>query len=99
MHSNKRVQKTWGILLGLWFLVLSGVLSQPLKTPGLLQVWQLSHFSADRTETIERLQAEVEALNTDASALLKDPTVQEREARRVLGYVAPDEIVFDFTEP
>jgi hypothetical protein len=42
------------------------------------------------------LQTEIDTLRSEAGLLENSRAVQHREIRRVLGYAAEDEIIFDF---
>jgi cell division protein FtsB len=46
---------------------------------------------------MSRLEETVLGLQAEAELLEKNKLAQQREIRRVLGYVASDEIVFDFS--
>ena len=67
-----------------------------LKAPGAMQYFRLQQ-QVDKSE--QELQAVKEASLAATQwnrALENDPKAQEREARRILGWVAPDELVFEF---
>jgi hypothetical protein len=46
---------------------------------------------------LTQLQQELQKLQLDAKELESNRTAQLREIRRVLGYAATDEMVFDFS--
>ena len=89
------VHRVWIGLFALWALVLTGVFSQFTSTPGVWQAWQLERMVDNREEQLAQLEARTQQLERDRKLLETSPVAQEREARRVLGYVAPDELVFD----
>lgn len=87
----------WLIVFGLWLLFLSGSLAGFLSTPGVLQASRLRSLLATKKLQNHQIQDELRKLQTESGLLEKNRFAQEREVRRVLGYVASDEIVFDFT--
>jgi cell division protein FtsB len=87
----------WLGLFALWLIFLSGLLSPLLKTPGILQALRLNSILDAKQEQINRSENELLALQNDAELLEKNHIVQQREIRKVLGYAAPDELIFDFS--
>ncbi|MGZ3689583.1 MAG: hypothetical protein ACXVBW_14870, partial [Bdellovibrionota bacterium] len=66
--------------------------------PGIAQAWNLRSLLSSKKLEIERIQNDVDRLQSEAELFSQSRTVQQREIRRVLGYAAPDELIFDFTE-
>ena len=84
--------RVWLAIFGIWAFLLTGFISGP----GIIQAVRLqSLLSAKQTE-VARLQADTQQLRQESENLQKNPAAQEREIRRVLGYAAPDELIFDF---
>lgn len=90
-------RRVWLGVFALWALFLTGVLSPIGGGPGVLQAWRLYALDDNKDAQIAELESEIEQLGRDAERLEKSRVAQEREIRRVLGYAAPDEIIFDFT--
>ena len=89
--------KLWLWIFAVWFTFLSGVFSQFVGTPGVLQALRLNTLLQDKQSAITQLESQVHKLQVEGTLVEKSRSVQEREIRRVLGYAAADEIIFDFT--
>lgn len=90
--------KIWASIFGvwsLWLLFLSGFIS----SPGVLQLVRLQDLLASKNQQSEILREAIRKLEVDSTLLEKSKIVQQREIRRVLGYAAPDELIFDFSTP
>ena len=87
----------WTGLLALWGLFLSGLVSEVTGSPGALQAMRLQDLLKTRTAELSTLEAKVHNLDQDRLRLEQNAAVQEREVRRVLGYAAPGELIFDFS--
>src|SRR4051812_16212824 len=85
--------RVWGLVFAFWTLFLSGVVA----SPGTLQAVRLHDLLADRQTHVEQVQEDIRKLQTEAEELEKNKVVQQREIRRVLGYAANDELIFDFS--
>jgi cell division protein FtsB len=92
----RRGRKLWFALLGVWLVLLTGGLAPWLGTPGVLQQLRLSGLLSSHQAEQAKLQSEIERLREESIALERSKAVQHREIRRVLGYAADDEIVFEF---
>lgn len=68
------------------------------RATGVRQVYQLQELKAQRVSEIELLSKELSDLQGEIHALRSSLVRQEREVRRVLGYVRKDELVFDFSK-
>jgi len=90
-HSP-RATRIWLAVFGVWGVFLTGALG----SPGLSQSRSLHALLDAKQAELGRLEAEVERLVSEAERLEKSRTAQEREIRRVLGYAAPDDLIFDF---
>lgn len=89
--------RVWIGFFGLWFILLTGALNQWTGGPGLIQWWRISNLAQARQEAIVRLETRILELSTEQVRLEKSPVAQRREIRKVLGYLASDEILFDFS--
>lgn len=91
--------KLWLTLFGVWALFLSGWVSPLTGTPGVTQALRLKSLAAEREARVIQLRGDIRSLQADAVQLEKNRFIQQREIRSVLGYAAPDEVVFDFSNP
>ncbi len=80
----------------IWLVLISGALPWS-GAPGIWQALQLRSLLEHKRQNLVRIEREVAELESEKKLLEADRTTQEREIRRVLGYAAPDEIVFDFS--
>lgn len=78
-------------------MFLSGILTPFFKAPGLVQLLNLRQLSDERRDEVGRYETELLQLQEEAALLEKNPVVQKSEIRRVLGYAAPGDLIFDFT--
>ncbi len=85
------------ILFGLWLVFLSGGLVKVLGTPGALQAYRLNSLLEIKQAELIKMQVELKRLQAEAIELESNPYVQLREIRKVLGYAAKDELIFDFS--
>jgi cell division protein FtsB len=85
--------KVWIGIFVLWTLFLTGFLG----SPGLNQTWRLRSLLAAKESHARQLEIEIRRLQLEAAQLERSRFIQQREIRRVLGYAAPDEIIFDFS--
>ncbi|MDR3608738.1 MAG: hypothetical protein P4M08_15345 [Oligoflexia bacterium] len=88
----------WFATFGLWLFFLSGVLTPFFGTPGAIQALRLRHILETKQEQIAQHEDELLRLQTEADRLEKSRVAQQIEIRRVLGYAAPNELIFDFRE-
>lgn len=85
--------KLWLGLFALWALFLSGLAG----FPGVLQAARLNGLLQAKHKQLSELQSEISRMQGEAAQLEKNRIVQLREIRRVLGYAAPGEVIFDFS--
>jgi hypothetical protein len=88
----------WLCAFALWGLFLSGAFASFVGSPGIIQAVRLKRLLDSKISDRVALQADVRKLQTEAVQLERSKVTQQREIRRVLGYTAPDEIIFDFTD-
>jgi 3-mercaptopyruvate sulfurtransferase SseA len=89
--------RIWGAFFFVWMLLLSGILDFWVKSPGLKQ-W----IKVNSQLTVKRLEiGETETRTTlmlqVSRELQTNPAAQEREIRKVLGYLDEQEAVFEFS--
>ena len=95
------LNRAWLLLFAVWGVLLSGLLgSTPtIGTPGGVQALRLHTLHQARQKQLLSLQTEIARLREDSDRLERSRVTQQREIRRTLGYAAPDEIIFDFSDP
>ncbi len=96
--SGLRSHQFWFLVFGVWLLLLSGVLSSLIRTPGVLQVFQLSRLLDKKQKELFQLEEALHQTQEEIRLLEKNKAAQRREIRKTLGYVAPDEWIFDFID-
>ena len=89
-------QRWWILLFSLWLLFLTGIFSHVLGTPGILQAVRLRNLLAEKNAHLLRAQGDLQKLQGEIAQLETSRFAQAREIRKVLGYAANDEIIFDF---
>ena len=89
--------KLWALLFAFWGLFLTGGLAGFVDSPGIIQAARLGSLLDSKHDQQEALQDELRKLQNEAVQLEKSKIAQQREIRRVLGYAAPDELIFDFS--
>ncbi len=88
--------KLWLVFFGAWILFLSGFLESFVQSPGALQLARVRFRLNEKRQEIVKIEELSESLTRSAQALEQNPAAQEREIRKILGYVAENEIVFEF---
>ncbi len=86
----------WLTLFACWILFLSGIVAGIVGTPGVIQAVRLRSLLYAKESQVHQMEAEVRTLDAERERLIESRVAQEREIRRVLGYAASDEIIFDF---
>jgi hypothetical protein len=92
-----RPNSLWLLAFGIWAILLSGALNNLVGPPGILQAVRLRSLLSLKQARALETRAGIEQLRSDAELLEKSHAAQEHEIRRVLGYAAPDELIFDFS--
>ncbi len=95
-ETSGRIHRTWLLLFVLWIVFLSGIIKTWVGTPGVYQAIGLRMLLDQKINERELLEKSVASRVKEINDLEKNRLVQEREIRRVLGYTAPGELVFDF---
>jgi cell division protein FtsB len=93
---KSRVGFLWVLLFVIWGLFLSGGLSNWVGSPGLIQALELKKHKEKKLLEYESLKKEIAELRIHIQLLESDKKTQLREIRRVLSYIGPDELIFDF---
>lgn len=94
--KNLNPHRIWLGIFGVWAFILTGALSSIIGSPGAIHAIRLQNLLHAKTTRLEKIQTQVNELQAEADRLEKSAAVQQREIRRVLGYAAPDELIFDF---
>jgi len=92
------IKKMWLGFFGIWLILVSGVLDFWIKSPGLKQWLQVELLVRKQRQEIATIEAKSESFKHIAYQLENNPIAQEREIRKVLGYLGEQEIVFEFTK-
>jgi cell division protein FtsB len=93
-----QVRKLWFGFFGIWLLLVSGLLDFWIKSPGLKQWLQVELLVHKKRQEIAEIEAKSESFKNVAHQLESNPVAQEREIRKVLGYLGEQEIVFEFVK-
>ncbi len=94
--KNLNFHKLWLIFFGIWSLLLTGLLDFWIQSPGLKQWAKVESSLREKRQEIAAIEARSEVLQNIAHQLEYNPTAQEREIRKVLGYLGENEVVFEF---
>lgn len=89
--------QVWMMVFGVWGVFLSGALSGFVGSPGIVQAVRLSNLLETKRTVLAEKESEIARLDQERIRLETSRAAQEREIRRVLGYAAADELIFDFT--
>ena len=92
-----QIRKMWFSFFGIWLVLVSGLLDFWIKSPGLKQWYQVEHLLRKQRQEIATIEIKSEAFKNMAYQLEHNPVAQEREIRKVLGYLGDQEIVFEFS--
>lgn len=94
----------WACFFMTWAGLLTGLGAPKAKSvshsqgTGVVQILKLKNLKNQRQDEIKALESELLEVKAEILALKSSPVRQEREVRKVLGYVRKDELVFDFTK-
>lgn len=98
MNHQKNINRAWIVFFGIWFLLLTGTLDTWFENPGIKQWHLLKEGVQKKRQEIVEVESDSELLKETAKQLQSNPAAQEREIRRVLGYLGPNEVVFEFSQ-
>lgn len=93
-----RIRMMWFGFFGIWLVLVSGLLEFWLKSPGLKQWLEVELLVQKRRQEIVEIEAKSESFKSVVRQLENNPIAQEREIRKVLGYLGNQEIVFEITK-
>ena len=97
MIRPNQIRKMWFGFFGIWLILVSGLLDFWINSPGLKQWFQVELLVRKERQEIAEIEAKTESYKQIAHQLENNPIAQEREIRKVLGYLGDQEIVFEFT--
>jgi cell division protein FtsB len=95
--KNITPTRAWIAFFGIWFILLTGTLDFWLQTPGLKQWYRVQANVSERRQEIADIEAKTGVLQEVAKQLESNSAAQEREIRKVLGYLGDQEVVFEFS--
>ncbi len=90
-----QIKKMWFGFFGIWLVLVSGLLD---KSPGLKQWLEVELLVRKQRQEIAAIEAKSESFKNVVHQLETNSVAQEREIRKVLGYLGDQEIVFEFTQ-
>jgi cell division protein FtsB len=92
-------KRLWQFFFVIWLVFLSGGVHALFRVgpPGAWQAVRLHLLLEDRRAESERIRGEIARVQGEVQRLESNRTALEREIRKVLGYAAPDELIFDFS--
>lgn len=97
MKKNRvNAHRIWLVFFGFWALVLTGFFEFWFPSPGLKQWYRVNASLQESRQQIDDVEARTKAMLHTASQLQSNSVAQEREIRKVLGYLGQDEVVFEF---
>ena len=92
------MKKMWLGFFGIWLILVSGLLDFWIKSPGLKQWLQVELLVRNKRQEIAEIEAKSDSFKNIIHQLENNPIAQEREIRKVLGYLGEHEIVFEFSK-
>jgi len=95
-QSFRNRNRFWLFFFAIWILLLSGIFEPWIGAPGLKQKIQVRNLLNETRAKSALVESEVASLEETRKQLETNPVAQEREIRKVLGYLAPGEVVFEF---
>ncbi len=94
--KNLTVSRAWGIFFGIWCILLTGLLEFWFPSPGLKQWFRVNSTLTERRHEIDVTEKKTNLFLSTARQLESNTVAQEREIRKVLGYLGDQELVFEF---
>ncbi len=88
--------KAWLGFFCVWLVLLSGLLDFWFQSPGLKAWFKVKDSLNDRRDEIASVEAKTLILHEVSRQLDSNAVAQEREIRKVLGYLGENEVVFEF---
>ncbi len=96
--SPMQIRKLWFGFFGLWLILVSGLLDFWLDSPGLKQWIQVELQIRKKRQEIVEIETRGDSVRKVIQQLEHNPVAQEREIRKVLGYLGNQEIVFEIVK-
>ena len=96
VRASQKMSLIWVGFFSVWLILLTGLLDFWLKTPGLKQWYKVQATLSHRRQDIAAVEAKTERMKETSKQLESNAVAQEREIRRVLGYLGEHEVVFEF---
>lgn len=97
LRSKLSADRVWLVIFSIWSVLLSGVLTRWIGGPGVLQWVHLEQLLKSKQDKWVEVETRMARLEEERRRLEKSSPAQELEIRRVLGYAADDELIFDFS--
>ena len=97
LKSRLDRNRIWGAFFFVWVLLLSGILDFWVKSPGLKQWIKVNSQLDQKRLEISETEARTTLLLQISRELNSNTAAQEREIRKVLGYLDEQEAVFEFS--
>jgi cell division protein FtsB len=94
--KNLNMNRVWAGFFAIWMLLLTGTLGFWLKSPGVKQWYSVSQSLKEQRQEIADVESNSTLLAHTAHQLEFNSVAQEREIRKVLGYLGDQELVFEF---
>ena len=91
------MHRIWLAIFGIWAVLLSGLLTPWVGSPGVLQLFRLQSLLSQKQDQAGKLESNLLELQAESERLQGSRIAQEREIRKTLGYAADDEMIFDFS--
>ena len=88
--------RVWLCFFAIWMVLLTGLLVFWFHSPGLKQWYQVESSLNGLRQEIAAIEAKTTLQLTVAHQLENNSVAQEREIRKVLGYLGEQELVFEF---
>jgi hypothetical protein len=88
--------RIWLGFFAIWIILLSGLLDHFVHSPGLKQWYQVESSLRDARQEIATIESKTTLQLQVAHQLENNVVAQEREVRKVLGYLGDQELVFEF---
>ena len=96
--GDDQIRKLWIGFFGIWLLLVSGLFDFWIKSPGLKQWIQVELLVQKKRTEIAEIEAKSESAKNVIHQLESNPVAQEREIRKVLGYLGEQEVVFELVK-
>ena len=97
LQSKLDINRLWLGFFGIWLILLSGLLDFWLQSPGLKQWYRVAATLSERRQENGVIEERSDYLHHVARELESNTVAQEREIRKVLGYLGDQEAVFEFS--